>query len=773
VSSAATPSPEEAQRNVETQRTLGLFESTGIGVGAIVGGGILVLAGVAFQNAGPSAVLAFTVNGLIAVMTAMSFAEMSSAFPESGGAYTFAKKVLSARLAFAVGWLLWFAYIVAGVLYALGFAEYAALVLRIGWEALFDEAPAWLGKRASLAALALLATGIYTVSLIRSTGGGGEWATWGKVVLFAVLIAGGVWGLATGTGSSLSQGMTPFFAGGTTGLLSAMGFSFIALQGFDLVAAVAGEVRNPRRVILRAMLYSLGIALVVYIPLLVVVSTAGVPAGQSIAAISKKSPSTIIADAVRNYMGVAGYWLVIVAAVLATLSALRANLLAASRVAFTMARDRNLPPVLETLHAERRTPLMAVYASALALAAILLMLPDLASAGAAASLIFLLVFALAHWTAYLARRRSAPRSERADAPPDLYRTPWFPLLPVTGGVACVAMGVFQAVVVPAAGGIMVVWLGLGVLLYFSLFAARSQAVDAFSEGVDPEMMRLRGHSPFVLVPVANPEQAPGLVGIASALAPHRIGRVLLLSVIARQEERGDRAPVSFISSNEALAERARERVQRVQEVQRQALLASMSLGHEPECLITLGKTPWSEILRVAKRTHCTGLVMGLGDAPEGIPHENLEGLLNTVGCDVIFVKAPRDFRLRNAKRILVPVGGRGTQHELRARVLGSLGRSMTSQQMTLLTVIPTSATEERERAAQRILERSAADKTRGLAVTTLVRSDDSVEAIVDQAAEHDVVIVGLDRVRGRRVFGDFALAVAHRAQCAVVMLSQG
>ena len=95
-------------------------------MGAIVGGGILVLAGAAFRETGPSALVAFALNGLIALMTALSFAEMSSMFPESGGAYTFAKKVLTVRAAFGVGWVLWFAYIVAGVLYALGFAVFAA-----------------------------------------------------------------------------------------------------------------------------------------------------------------------------------------------------------------------------------------------------------------------------------------------------------------------------------------------------------------------------------------------------------------------------------------------------------------------------------------------------------------------------------------------------------------------------------------------------------------------------------------------------------------------
>ncbi len=114
----------------EPKRTVGLVGATGVGVSAIVGGGIFVLAGVAFSTAGPGAVLAFFFNGVIAALTALSFAEMSTAFPESGGTYSFAHRVLSVRAAFGVGWILCFAYIVAAALYALGFGHYAGEALR-------------------------------------------------------------------------------------------------------------------------------------------------------------------------------------------------------------------------------------------------------------------------------------------------------------------------------------------------------------------------------------------------------------------------------------------------------------------------------------------------------------------------------------------------------------------------------------------------------------------------------------------------------------------
>jgi amino acid transporter len=300
-------------------RTVGLAGATTVGVGAIVGGGIMVLAGVAFANAGPAAMLAFAINGLVAFITALSFAEISTRFPESGGAYTFAKKVLSVRLAFTVGWVLWFAYIVAGVLYALGFATFALEGIRTLWDAAGGTAPSWLYGRDPQLVLAVLATAAYAVSLIQKNGGGGEYATYGKVVVFAVMIIVGVVVLLGRPLDDTRSSLTPYFDGGFSGLVAAMGFTFIALQGFDLIPAIGGEIKDPERTIPKAMFLSLGLGLVVYLPLLFVVTTAGVPAGGSITELARQNPDTVFASAVGHYMGKIGYWLVIVAAFLSTL----------------------------------------------------------------------------------------------------------------------------------------------------------------------------------------------------------------------------------------------------------------------------------------------------------------------------------------------------------------------------------------------------------------------------------------------------------------------
>lgn len=722
---------------------MGLLSAAGVGIGAIVGGGIVLLAGPAFAAAGPGLLVALALDGVIAALTALSFAEMSTSFPESGGAYVFAKKVLSVRAAFAVGWILWFAYIVAGVLYALGFAEFAVAIASELWRSAVGELPGALRSRRTVIGLALVASAVYTIGLIRKSSGGGQWATLGKVVVFAAVIAAGLWALPGSSAAGVAQDLRPFLPNGAPGLFRAMGLTFIMLQGFEVIAAVAGEVRDPARTLPRALFLSLGISLLMYLPLVFVVVTVGTPEGQGIVEVSAVQPETVVPRAVKTFMGPVGYWLVMVGAVLATLSALHANILAASRVALTMAVDRTLPRVLSQRHATRATPVMAIYASALALISILFMVPDLAAAGAAASLIFLVSFALAHWTSYLARRRAGA----ARAP---FATPWFPLVQVVGGVACALLAIHQGVAVPAAGAIAGVWLGLGVILYFALFASRAEAVDASAQARDPDLARLRGLSPLVLVPVANPESAAAMIGIGNALAPPTVGRVLLLSVVKKS------SPGALDSAQRVLSE---------------AISTSLATGHAPEALLTIASEPWTEIARVAEVHRCQSLLLGLSRVEEKETGSQLENLINEVGSDVVVLRAPPSWMLESAERILVPIGGRGRHDELRARLLGSLCRA-SSRSVTFARILPTTAGPEQITEAERLLRRVAEEEAPGHSTTSVVLGDDVIETLVRLGGEHDLLVLGIQRVRGRRAFGHVALAAAARNPAATVLISR-
>jgi APA family basic amino acid/polyamine antiporter len=733
------------------QRRLGIWGATAVGVGAIVGGGILALTGIACASAGPSAIVAFALNGVIAVLTALSFAEMSAAFPESGGAYTFAKKVLSVRAAFTIGWVVWFASIVAGVLYALGFAVYAVRAVTLLWWQP-DAVPAWFRGSSPVTVLAASAVLFYALALLRKAGGGRQWATVGKVAVFAVLIVGGLAALGRESPDEIRRTLSPFFAGGAAGLFQAMGYTFIAMQGFDLISAVAGEVREPGRTIPLSMLLSLAIALIIYLPLLLVIATVGVPDGTTIVTMSRRSPETVVADAARHYLGPSGFWLVMIAAVLSMLSALQANLLASSRVAQAMARDRTLPSFLEPLHGKRGTPGAAIGASSAGMVLLLLVIQDVAVAGAVSSLIFLVCFALAHGTSVLARLRAAGRSFP-------FRTPWFPLVPLVGGTACAALAMFQAIAVPRAGIIGAVWIAIGGVIFLRFLVRRATIFDASTEALDPGLVQLRGRSPLVLVPIANPASAGAMVAVANALAPSRAGRVLLLNVVSANEENWapDSTPRQILDS---------------QQVLRESLLAAFRESLVPEALTTVAPRPWPEIIRVARIHRCASLLLGFSKLSEDMLTSNLELVISEVNCDVSVLRASQGWHPAQARRILVPVGGRSEHDVLRARLLGSLNR-MGPKVITFLRVLPHDASAQEYERARDAMHVLARDEAPAASEEILTRSENAAAEVIRAAAACDLIVLGLQRLsRHQKVFGNFTLRIARETQCPLIMISR-
>ncbi len=657
--------------------------------------------------------------------------------------------MLSVEAAFTVGWVVWFASIVAAVLYALGFGQFAAVAIAEIWRSVSDPPPAWLTERPAIRALAIAATLSYTISLVWKSAGGGQWANIGKIAVFAILIACGLWAMRGQSTAEIGQSLRPFFAEGATGLFQAMGFTFIALQGFDLIAAVGGEIREPERVIPRAMLGSLAIALLIYLPLLLVISTVGMPAGQSLVTASRANPETIIAVAARNYLGPFGYWLVLVAAVLSMLSALQANLFAASRVAMAMARDRTLPRRLSRISRRRKTPMAAIVATAVIIIAILLVLPNVASAGAASSLIFLITFALAHWIAILVRQRSTRR-------PPPFRTPLFPLVPVAGGLSCLALAIYQGIAVPSAGQITLIWLSVGGILFLSLFARRARIVDASTAAGDPELVQLRGRSPLVLVPIANPDNARGLVAVANALAPPEVGRVLLLSVVvAARDWRPDHDPRPLTNTQAVLGA---------------AISASVEAGLFPESLATVAPQPWREIARVAKEHRCESLLLGLSQLSEQSVGTPLDDLMSRVDCDVVVLRAPQGWQLDQARRILIPAAGRGGHERLLARLLASFSRS-NQREISFLRAMPESTPPKELRQAERELRRATHDLCSGEHQVIVLPSDAPVDVVAAHADQADLVIIGVRRLsRRQKLFGEFALRVARKTSCPMLLI---
>ncbi len=730
-----------------TTRTIGFFGALGIGVGAMIGGGILALAGVAFAVSGPSAILAFALNGLIAFITALSFAEMASANPQSGGTYTYAKKALSLQVAFGVGWIVWFASLVAAVLYALGFGAFAIFALQqipaVGFN-LVPESPMLP------VLLALAAIGYFAYSLSRGTGDGGAVINIGKLAVFAILIAGGLAVFVQTPFTHITQSLEPFFSGGFSGLVAAMGYTFIALQGFDLIGSAAGEIKNPEKNIPKAMMGTLAVGLAIYIPLLFLMSTIGVLPGDSITELSRENPETVLAVAAQNYLGAFGFWLVLVAGIFSMLSALQANLFAASRISLRMAKDRTLNHHLSNIDKKLGTPVTSICVTCAIVALLVLILPDVAAAGAASSLIFLITFALAHLIMILMRNRGYKESKT-------FRAPFFPALPIVGMTACIGLAIFQAIVVPAAGFIALLWLLIGSVLFVSFFVKKAQAIEASEQALDPDLYRLRGLSPLVLLPISNPANAESMVFVANALAPPVVGRVLLHSIIVPSTQKEDLEKRLILN----------------REVIQYALKASFEAGLRPDTLTTIADHPWEEIERVVKVHNCRSLLLGLSDLNDFQTSRNLEKLVKHVKADVVVFRQPHSgWKITEARRILIPVAGFESHDPLRARVAASLWRA-SKPQITFLQILPLNTNRETLQKNYVNLSRFAGRIIPGKTEVLIVPNNDVESELIQQASGHDLVIMGLGKAgKHEKAFGHLTHILAERTESALIFISK-
>jgi nucleotide-binding universal stress UspA family protein len=365
-------------------------------------------------------------------------------------------------------------------------------------------------------------------------------------------------------------------------------------------------------------------------------------------------------------------------------------------------------------------------------------------------LIFLITFALTHWVAILVRQRSSQ--------PPPFRVPLFPAVPIVGGLACLGLAIFQGVAVPLAGIIAAIWLGTGGILFMALFARRARVMDASSTAFDPELITLRGRTPLVLVPVANPRNAQAMITLANALVPAEIGRVVMHTVAV--------APANWQPDENSMP------IENAQAVLREMLRASAKTGISAETLTTIAPQPMEEIERVARLHRCESVLLGLSEISEDSHGTHLEGLLGTLDANVVVLRSREDWQLTDVQRILVPIAGRGGHEHLRAQLLGSLLRS-TKRELIFLRVLPENASPDVIRLAKRDLRRLADDEVREPCEVVVELSDDALATVVQYADESDLLILGVQRHgRRKKLFGGFTRQIAKQTSCPIIVMSR-
>jgi amino acid transporter len=461
-------STDKKQPRVTLSRDLRLMDITMIGVGAMIGAGIFVLTGIAAGAAGPALILSFALNGIITIFTAMVYAELGSAIPEAGGGYLWVKEGLPGPNAFIGGWMSWFAHAVAGSLYALGFGSYVALVL----SELHFTIPGIEGELLhKVLAIVIIAAFVYiNFRGASETGAAGNVVTILKIVILAVFIGAGIWAIADHP--IYLDKFQNFAPKGIAGILSAMGLTFIAFEGYEIIVQAGEEVKNPRRNVPRAVFLSLAIVIPIYMLIAFVAIGAvnpdtDIPTYQWLA----KYAELGIAEAARQFMPF-GTLLLLIGGILSTMSALNATTYSSTRVSFAMGRDKNLPDAFAQVHSRRRTPYKALALSGALIGFMAIAVP-IEDVAAAADIMFLLLFLQVNFAVITIRKKYGKRLRYG------YLMPFFPIIPIIAIVANLFLAVFMFHFSPVAWYLALSWIAVGALIYY-LYARNREQVKGGS-----------------------------------------------------------------------------------------------------------------------------------------------------------------------------------------------------------------------------------------------------------------------------------------------------
>lgn len=316
------------------RRQLGLFQTTMYGVGLILGAGIYALIGDAAGTAGNSLWLSFVLAAVASVFTGLSYAELSSMYPKAAAEYSFVKNAFKNNfIAFIVGWLTLFVTIISAATIALGFGGYFGDLFGI---------PILIS-----AVLVIIGLSFVNFAGIRESSS--------MNMIFTVIEAAGltlvIWiGFALFGNVEINYFDAPH---GLSGVFSAFTLVFFAYIGFENIANIAEEIRNPKKVLPKAIILSISITAIVYI--LVSVSAIRVLSWQEL-----DSSIAPLADVVKRALGPQAQIVLSFIALFATTNTVLIMLVSGSRILYGISKDKALPAIFGRVHKQTRTPWLAV-----------------------------------------------------------------------------------------------------------------------------------------------------------------------------------------------------------------------------------------------------------------------------------------------------------------------------------------------------------------------------------------------------------------------------
>jgi len=458
----------DAKPDTRLSADLGTWSVMLLAIGSVVGTGVFVILGVVVPIAGPAVPISFLLAGIVCMLSGLSYAELASTLPSSGSVYSYAYSTVGEGLAWIVGWCFILEYCIGLSAVSVGWSDY----LVVGVQSLtgftipvqISAAPAAGGWIDLPAVIVILAVAYVVTRGVRESTRTNNLLVLLKLGLLAVFCA-------IAFSAFQPANLTPLFATGIAGMLTASSQLLFAYNGFDAAAVAGGESGNPRRAIPLAIVGALSIITVVYV--LVALAAVGAWPWQRFSGPDGEAALTVIAgqvtgsELVSNLMS-AGIVVVVVSTILAGVYTL-------SRVVFSMSSDGLLPARLSAVSPRTRTPAKAtaMLATLIAILAGFIPLDTLASA---VSLGTLLIFTVVN-VSVLVLRRTRPQLPRG------FRVPLGPVIPLLA----IAFNLYLMSRLRGSTWILFgLWITIGIVVYLAYGQRRAQG------GVDVERQATRG-----------------------------------------------------------------------------------------------------------------------------------------------------------------------------------------------------------------------------------------------------------------------------------------
>jgi amino acid transporter/nucleotide-binding universal stress UspA family protein len=730
-------SPQSSGVEVTLNRDLGLAEVLMIGIGPNIGSSIFLLIGLATDVVGPALLITFFLNFVVTIFTALAYAELASAFPETGGGYLWVKEGLFEPLGFLGGWMSWVGHCIACSVYAIGFGTGVSLLLEQYGISLFGLSTA-------------LVSTIFTVFIAvafcalnyRGVKGAGRSEILvslfliGIIVLFCLFSIAFIFGDPTAAGL---EGFGPIFVPfGYLSIATSMGFTFMIFEGYEVVSQTGEEAKNPERTVPRAMFMCIIISTALFI--VVAAVTFGVIGWEATAA-GGDHALNVAADKSVPLIGGA---LMSIGMIVGSVAAVNSVVFSASRVSFAMGRDGNLPAVFGKLHPEKHTPTTAIVVSG-AIIIFMAVAFEIQKVATVADVMILLLFVLVNISAITLRKKR----------PDIKRsfiTPFFPWIPLVGvGTKLfLAIMLFELDAMAWYIALAVIFAGLFVHYFVrgrkEIERVQPPALSALSEEAKA---RYR-----VLVPVDDFKNE-GLIDLAVTLAAKNDGEILLTTVV----EVPNSVPLSAVEKK-----RIDERKKQLQKFQDY----SQMRGIKTRAIVLVSHDVVASIIDTAKEQVANAIIVGWKGytrSQKRVLGRKLDDIVRQTPCDIMVLKSDGKLRL---ERIMILSGG--LWHVSKATEVAADIALMNDSRVTILNVIVNERYLVRAAEYSKRLKKIVESRNVPVIVKE-IRPESLVGGVVAESLETDLMVIGSSAAKrwDQFAFGAIQDVIAKNAKCPVLV----